>query len=118
MLTGRKPPWATSVLVVEDDEDLRRRLRDSLLMRGFFVEAAANEREAIRLLDRLRRDVVVTAVEKLAILRGGGLDDPAPAVVVVDDDETLRQRFDSQQIANRIEEAVAGSATVRDPSLR
>jgi DNA-binding NtrC family response regulator len=59
--TIRRPklPWATSVLVIAEDAERRRRIRNALLMRGFFVEAASSGHEAAMLLRKLHRDVVI-----------------------------------------------------------
>ena len=126
MTFGIKAPWATSVLVVEDDAELRRTIHNSLLMRGFFVEAAPDEREAARLLATLQRDVIVTDHERLAILREGSNDENASAVVLVDDGswvacdaDSAYRRFDSQGLANRVEEAAArGRSISRRESAR
>lgn len=40
-----------SLLVVEDNEDIRRSLRDLFMLEGFVVEEAANGREALDRLD-------------------------------------------------------------------
>ena len=47
------------VLLVEDDADIREALTDLLRCEGFDVVAAANGREALRLLDRLGRPCAV-----------------------------------------------------------
>ena len=48
-----------SVLIVEDDHDLRRQFRDALAMDGFEVEEARSGFEALRRLDTMNPDIIV-----------------------------------------------------------
>jgi DNA-binding response OmpR family regulator len=48
-----------TILVVEDDEDLRRLFRTSLLLEGFEVIEAGDGLEALTLIDREPPDLVV-----------------------------------------------------------
>jgi CheY-like chemotaxis protein len=48
------------VLVVEDDQEMRRAIRDTFLARGFLVRTAGDGIEAVELIQRKRYDVVVT----------------------------------------------------------
>jgi CheY-like chemotaxis protein len=62
---GQRPllsiaPSKVSVLVVEDDDALRRALRRDLERDGFRVQVAASAAEALELLNHLRVDVVLT----------------------------------------------------------
>lgn len=50
------------VLVVEDDSDLRRAMRDVFLMRGFTVNSARDGQDGLKLALSDRYDVVVTDV--------------------------------------------------------
>jgi CheY-like chemotaxis protein len=48
-----------TVLIVEDDTDLRRQFRDALAMDGFDVEEARSGFEALRRLDTMLPDIIV-----------------------------------------------------------
>jgi CheY-like chemotaxis protein len=48
-----------TVLIVEDDDDLRRFYRQSLSMSGYHVEDATNGFQALQRLDTLNPDVIV-----------------------------------------------------------
>ena len=47
------------VLVVEDDEDLRRMYRTALMLEGFYVYEAANGYDALSVLEQDATDLVV-----------------------------------------------------------
>ena len=51
---------AMSVLVVEDDADMRGAIREILVMSGFHVDVAEDGEAALRLADRGDYDVLVT----------------------------------------------------------
>lgn len=59
----------TTVLIVEDDEDLRRIMRWGLEAEGFEVACAADGQQALEAVSRLRPDLVVLDWE-LPILNG------------------------------------------------
>jgi len=48
-----------TLLVVEDDEDIRNTIADALRRRGFAVITAVDGREALTVLDVFRPDVIV-----------------------------------------------------------
>lgn len=50
------------VLVVDDDNDLRRAIREVFLMRGFAVNTARDGSAAVKLAHRERYDVVVSDI--------------------------------------------------------
>ncbi len=53
MLTHRR------ILVIDDEKQLRRLLADALELEGFFVTTAADGREALASIDRLRPDAII-----------------------------------------------------------
>jgi CheY-like chemotaxis protein len=99
-----------SILVVEDDTDLRDCVREELEDAGFHVSTAGNGREGLELLDRGHRPClilldlmmpVMTGYEFLAELRGRDADIPVvvmsayldPAAVLEHVSETLPKPF-------------------------
>ncbi len=48
-----------SVLIVDDDDELRRGFRNTLALDGFDVQEARSGYEALRLLDSARPDIIV-----------------------------------------------------------
>ncbi|HVL68596.1 MAG TPA: response regulator [Vicinamibacterales bacterium] len=48
-----------TILIVEDDEDLRRLFRTALVLAGYGVIEAGNGLEALQRIDQLRPDLVV-----------------------------------------------------------
>jgi DNA-binding response OmpR family regulator len=82
-MTTQSPPASTrpSILIVEDDANLRIGLRDNLLDEGYDVAAASNAREAETLLhgrsfDLLLLDVMLPGEDGYSLcrrLRAGGL---------------------------------------------
>jgi DNA-binding response OmpR family regulator len=48
------------VLIVEDDDEMRRAIRDTFLAHGFLVRTAGDGVAAVELIQRKRYDVVVT----------------------------------------------------------
>ncbi|HEX7037520.1 MAG TPA: response regulator [Pseudomonadales bacterium] len=50
----------TAILVIDDDASVREVVSEMLKLEGYDVTIAANGREAIRLLDALRFDLVIT----------------------------------------------------------
>lgn len=51
-----------TVMVVEDDEDIRKMITDFLEMEGFSVQEASNGREAVDLIFRQRPDIALVDV--------------------------------------------------------
>ena len=56
---GQRPPSATSVLVVDDDEDSREALKGLLELDGYQVQAAADGASALRIAQVFLPDVVI-----------------------------------------------------------
>jgi CheY-like chemotaxis protein len=80
-----------TVLVVEDDDDIRATLEDVLAGDGYAVSGAANGREALALLETLARPClilldlmmpVMNGREFLAALRADDALAPIPVVIV------------------------------------
>jgi two-component system chemotaxis response regulator CheY len=84
-MAGRVPP----ILVVEDDEAIRRAITLILEGEGYAVETAANGVEALEVTERFRPAVILLDLD-MPILDGPGFavemharyGDPAPVVVV------------------------------------
>lgn len=89
---GDRPPEGLTVLLVDDEEDVREALRLILQQNGMVVTTAASAREAFELLERLRPDVLLSDIampgeDGLSLIRrvrllppsGGGLI-PAAAI--------------------------------------
>lgn len=59
---SKRPEGGLRVLVVDDDDDLRRAIREVFLMRGFAVNTAPDGSTAVKLAHRERYDVVVSDI--------------------------------------------------------
>jgi two-component system OmpR family response regulator len=87
-----------SVLVVDDEQDVRDSIAAVLQTHGFAVTAATDGRDALRLLDELAVDVIVLDM-RMPHLCGVALlellEDPPVAVVVSADpvDASVRRRL-------------------------
>jgi two-component system, sensor histidine kinase and response regulator len=62
-----------TVLVVDDDEDIRESLRDALIDEGYSVAVASNGREALGLLADLPRPCVVIIDIIMPVMSGAEL---------------------------------------------
>lgn len=95
-----------SLLVVEDNEDIRRSLRDLFMLEGFVVEEAANGREALDRLDSGWRpsmivlDLVMPVMDGFEFLRQMQLrpERDTPVLVLTSlaydaDTRSLRERY-------------------------
>lgn len=67
-----------SILVVEDDDDLRRIFRDSLKFSGFDVREAADGHDALQMIENAPPDVVVLDI-RLPTLDGLSVRDELAA---------------------------------------
>jgi two-component system, NtrC family, response regulator AtoC len=82
------PPGPTRVLVVDDEEDLRQLLSETLAREGYAVAAAKDGEEALALFAERSFDVVLCD-ERMPRLDGWGLlealckRDPAPIVILM-----------------------------------
>lgn len=56
------PRWSKTILIVEDDGDLRHMFADALKFSGFSVQEAANGLEALRMIEDDPPDLVVLDV--------------------------------------------------------
>jgi len=83
-------PRARRVLVVDDDEQLRYVLRETMLEDGYEVEAASNGREALAIIRRWPPDIIVLDL-MMPIMDGMtfrreqqrlGLSDGVPVIVL------------------------------------
>jgi CheY-like chemotaxis protein len=89
-MTGTSRKSQRVVLLVEDDEDLRRLFRAALSLDGFIVDEAGDGLNALRRIEQRRPDVIVLdlglpAVDGLAVQReiaGSALTREIPIVVV------------------------------------
>ncbi|MBI1853645.1 MAG: response regulator [Planctomycetes bacterium] len=118
-----KVPWETDVLVVEDDSDIREAIRDVLLMRGYFVRAVSNGKDAIEHLKRMHYDVVVSDIRLpeesgFAVAEWAARDEKPPRVILITaypewyeaansmkTFATLRKPFGLQTLANWVADA-------------
>lgn len=95
-----------SLLVVEDNEDIRRSLRDLFMLEGFVVEEASNGREALDRLDSGWRpsmivlDLVMPVMDGFEFLRQMQLrpERDTPVLVLTSlaydaDTRSLRERY-------------------------
>ena len=57
-MSGRQP-GETTVLIVEDDDELRRIYRRSLVIAGYHVEDVATGYSAVRRLNTLKPDIIL-----------------------------------------------------------
>ncbi len=76
------------VLVVEDDDGLRRAIREVFLMRGFAVNTARDGADAVGLAQQERYDVVVSdirlpGIDGIAVTRRVTRLEDAPRVVLM-----------------------------------
>jgi CheY-like chemotaxis protein len=58
------------VLIVDDESDIRESLRDALDDEGYLVEVAANGKEALELLPRLRRPCAIILDMLMPVMSG------------------------------------------------
>ena len=71
-LNGPGPLWAKTILLVEDNDDLRQMFADALRFAGFVVVQASDGLQALRILendrpDLLVLDIVLPSVDGLSI---------------------------------------------------
>ena len=59
MALSTEPRWHTSILIVEDDDDLREVFAKSLTLAGFRVREATDGPEALRAIESQPTDLVV-----------------------------------------------------------
>ena len=91
-MTATRSETAARVLVVEDDADLRRVLRDSLGEDGFAVDVAANGSDALRLAAEQHPDVLVVDIglpdadgrDVCLALRSAGVEAPVIFLTALD----------------------------------
>ena len=58
-LNGPGPLWAKTILLVEDNDDLRQMFADALRFAGFVVVQASDGLQALRILENERPDLLV-----------------------------------------------------------
>ncbi len=63
-------PCCQSILVVEDDDDIRNVMVDVLESEGFHAEAATNGREALELLHKIEKPCLVLLDMMMPIMNG------------------------------------------------
>jgi DNA-binding response OmpR family regulator len=81
------------ILVVDDEEPLRRLLNKELTRKGFSVEVAADGRSALELakqktFDVVLLDIMMPGMDGISVMKKLRTDPAAPAVIVL----TGRQR--------------------------
>ena len=79
---------AIRVLVVDDEEPLRRLLRKELARKGFFVEAAPDGKAALGILkentfDVLLLDIVMPGIDGISLMKKLQADSASPAIIVL-----------------------------------
>jgi len=107
------------VLIVEDDVDMRERLRGTLASEGWEVDEAENGRVALRRLSKIRPDLILLDLmmpemdgfEFLSELRKMGDHHGIPVVVVTGADLSERDRRD---LNGGVERVLSKSAFSRD----
>jgi DNA-binding response OmpR family regulator len=91
------------VLLVEDDDDVRRTLRQILVAQGFVCQDVPDAEAAQRLLDEQRYELVVADVNLpgasgLALLARIRVDRPALPVVLISGDDGPERRAAAQHL--------------------
>ncbi len=76
------------VLVVDDEEPLRRLLKKELGRKGFFVEAAADGGSALEILkestfDILLLDIIMPGIDGISLMKKLQADPSSPAIIVL-----------------------------------
>lgn len=76
------------VLVVDDEEPLRRLLKKELARKGFFVEAAPDGKAALEILkestfDVLLLDIMMPGIDGISLMKKLQTDPAAPAIIVL-----------------------------------
>lgn len=92
----------STILVVEDDQDLRAALCDTLSLAGFATQAAADGMEALEVLGRERIDLVVSDVQMakldgLSLLRDLRSRRPELPVLLMTAYGTIQQAVDTMR---------------------
>jgi DNA-binding NtrC family response regulator len=119
----------TRVLLVDDDEQVRRMTRLVLSMEGYDVVEADNGRDAMQLFASSPSDVVITDLympgeggrDLIARLHGrtprvpvilisGGLDPSAPAAETCGADEVLHKPFEADDLTAAIRRVLESAA--------
>jgi two-component system, chemotaxis family, chemotaxis protein CheY len=95
---------AASVLVVEDEPDIRETLRDILEMEGYRVRCAANGKEALDVLAEMKPKLIL-------------LDLMMPVMSGYELLQRLRESDDLAKIPVTVVSAVGDRATVRNASI-
>jgi two-component system response regulator AtoC len=76
------------VLVVDDEEPLRRLLKKELTRKGFFVEAASDGKSALEILkentfDILLLDIIMPGIDGISLMKKLRADPASPAIIVL-----------------------------------
>ena len=90
------------VLVVDDEEPLRRLLRKELSRKGFSVEVASDGREALGLLnnnayDVILLDIVMPGVNGISVMKKLRSDPSAPAIIVLTGKATIETAVEAMK---------------------
>ncbi|MDA8082723.1 MAG: sigma-54 dependent transcriptional regulator [Nitrospiraceae bacterium] len=91
-----------SVLVVDDEEPIRRLLRKELTRKGFGVETASDGQEALgimteRVFDVILLDIMMPGMDGMALMKKLHLDPASPVIVVLTGKATVETAVDAMK---------------------